>query len=290
MAVLPAPAQQSNQNQANQNPAPNPPPSAARPNPWSWWTSLFVLCAILGALIGLSFKTQNTIRQTRVPAANYPALVQEYLTLKANLEKNVTDQQNTIAHLNDRIQQIENSADSGNNKVARTLTNELNQANFLAGLTDVQGPGLIVTLNDSKMQIAGGPPSALAIPGAPNLIHDTDINQTVNELKAAGAEAISVNNQRLISISPIRCAGPTIYVNNTPQTPPYTIRAIGDPVTLEKAMNLPNGVADGLRRMDPAMIRMQKNSHLVIPAYAGATKREYAKPVPPPAVKKTGKG
>ncbi|MDQ2686966.1 MAG: DUF881 domain-containing protein [Armatimonadota bacterium] len=278
MAVLPAPTQESNQNR-----------NAARPNPWSWWTSLFVLCAILGALIGLSFKTQNTIRQTRVPAANYPALVQEYLTLKTNLEKNVTDQQRTIERQNDTIQQIENSADSGS-KVTRTLTKELNQANFLAGLTDVQGPGLIVVLNDSKMQIAGGSPSALAIPGAPNLIHDTDINQTVNELKAAGAEAISVNNQRLVGTSPIRCAGPTIYVNNTPQTPPYMIRAIGDPVTLETAMNLPNGVADGLRRMDPAMIRMQRTSHLVISAYAGATKREYAKPIPPPAAKKIGKG
>lgn len=263
--------------------------SAARTNPWSWWTSLFILCAILGALIGLSFKTQNTIRQTRVPAANYPALVQEYLTLKTNLEKNVTDQQRTIERLNDTLQQLESQSDSGG-KVARTLTKELNQANFLAGLTDVQGPGLIVTLTDSKMQIAGGPPSALAIPGAPNLIHDTDINQTVNELKAAGAEAVSVNSQRLVGTSPIRCAGPTVYVNNTPQTPPYTIRVIGDPGTLETAMNLPNGVADGLRRMDPAMIRMQKTNHMVIPAYAGATKRDYAKPVPPPAAKQGGKG
>jgi hypothetical protein len=48
-------------------------------------------------------------------------------------------------------------------------------------------------------------------------------------------------------------------------------------------MNLPNGLADGLRRMDPAMIRMQKSNHILIPGYAGAIKREYAKPVPPPA-------
>lgn len=152
------------------------------------------------------------------------------------------------------------------------------ETDLLAGLTPVQGPGLIVALRDSKMHLTG-PPSALGIPGAPNLIHDTDINQTVNELKAAGAEAIAVNNQRLVGMSPIRTAGPVIYVNNTPQAPPYVIKAIGDPVILETAMNLPNGVADGLRRMDPAMISMKPSPSLTLPAYNGTGQPRYAHPV-----------
>lgn len=247
-------------------------------NPWSWWTSLFVLCAILGALIGLSFKTQNTIRQTRVPASNYQGLVQEYLTLKTNMGNNVSLQQKTIQNLQSTNERLVKQISTGGG-LSKVLADELKLANFQAGLTPVQGPGLVVTLTDSKMQIANAPASALPIPGAPNLIHDTDLNQTVNELKAAGAEAIAINNQRLVGMSPIRCAGPTVYVNNTPQTPPYAIRAIGDPATLETAMNLPNGVADGLRRMDPAMIRMQKAARVVIPAYSGASVPRYAKPV-----------
>ena len=248
--------------------------SAAHSNPWSWWTSLFVLCAILGALIGLSFKTQNTIRQYLLPAHNYQGLAEDYKILKDNSSDLQTRVQSLQKENSKLVAQI--GTGSGQSKV---LADELKQANFLAGLTPVQGPGLIVTLMDSKMQIAGGPTTGLAIPGAPNLIHDTDINQTVNELKAAGAEAIAVNNQRLVGTSPIRCAGPTVYVNNTPQTPPYLIRAIGEPATLETAMNLPNGVADGLRRMDPAMIKLQTATRLTLPAYAGANTPKYAKPV-----------
>lgn len=153
------------------------------------------------------------------------------------------------------------------------------EADLLAGLTPVQGPGLIVTLRDSKMRIAGAPPSALPVPGAPTLIHDTDINQAVNELKAAGAEAIAVNDQRLAGMSPIRSAGPTVYVNNNPQTPPFVIRAIGDARALQAALNLPNGVADSLRHFDPAMISMQPSTLLTLPAYSGTAQPKYARPV-----------
>ena len=75
----------------------------------------------------------------------------------------------------------------------------------------------------------------------------------VNELKAAGAEAVSVNDQRLVAVSPVRCAGPTIFVNNTPQTPPYVIRAIGEPNTLETALNISGGIrgADSKRLTRP---------------------------------------
>lgn len=151
------------------------------------------------------------------------------------------------------------------------------RARFLAGLTPVQGPGLVVTLRDSKKPLPHFPKGAF--PGGPNLIHDADINQVVDELKAAGAEAIAVNDQRLVGMSPIRCAGPTVYVNNVPQAPPFIVRAIGNARALQAALNLPNGVADGLRRMDPAMITMQRSANLTIPAYNGAAQPRYAHPV-----------
>ncbi len=108
------------------------------------------------------------------------------------------------------------------------------------------------------------------------------MNTVVNELKAAGAEAVSVNDQRLVAISWIRCAGPTIYVNATPQTPPFVLRAVGDPTKLQAALNLPGGAADQLRQIDPLMIKMQKVAHITVPAYSGATQPKYAKPTPIP--------
>ncbi len=74
------------------------------------------------------------------------------------------------------------------------------------------------------------------------LIHDEDLLKLVNELKAAGAEAITVNEQRVVASTEIRCAGPTISVNNNRISPPYVIQAIGDPAGLESALKM-RGVA-----------------------------------------------
>ena len=102
--------------------------------------------------------------------------------------------------------------------ITSTRSDALSQARLLAGLTPVQGPGVVVTLNDSKKKMPAQLPPGMA---PPNLIYNSDINQVVNELKAAGAEAIAINGQRLVATSYIRPAGPTILINSTPTVPPY---------------------------------------------------------------------
>ncbi len=238
----------------------------------SWWASLVLLCAILGALLGLSVKSRDVIRRQQLPADNYAGLSVAYQFLK---QKDADDTR-LIASESQRVADLERGTSSESTK-DRALLADLQQAKFAAGLTTVAGPGVVVTLNDSKKPI----PPTMQIPGMapPNIIHDTDINQVVNELKAAGAEAVSVNSQRLIATSPIRCAGPTVFVNNTAQTPPYVIRAIGDAGTLQTAINLPGGVGDQLRQFDPAMIAVQTATHLVLPASSGPPPPRYAKPV-----------
>ncbi len=243
----------------------------------SWWTSLFVLCAILGALLGLSFKTQNAVRSRNLPSTSYNGLAEVYTAMK----QTVADQQRTITALQLNTQKLQTATGTDSTQT-RLLADDLKQANFLAGLTSVQGPGLTVTLNDSKQNFPGAPPAALMS----TLIHDSDINAAVNELKAAGAEAIAINDQRLVATSPVRCAGPTVLINNIPQTPPYAIRAIGNPTTLMTALNLHGGIADSLRGQDPTMIKIQKSAHMVLPAYAGPTQPRYAKPIAPTQVAK----
>ena len=75
-----------------------------------------------------------------------------------------------------------------------------------SGQTAVKGPGVIVTLDDSKKMVKNDDPNLY-------LIHDEDMLKVINELRAAGAEAISINGQRLTGNSEIRCAGPTISVS-----------------------------------------------------------------------------
>ncbi|MBV9851698.1 MAG: DUF881 domain-containing protein [Armatimonadetes bacterium] len=235
----------------------------------SWWASLVILCAVLGALLGLSFKTRDLIRRQDVPADNFPQLTEEYRILKRKDD----DDTRLIMSLQKQKTALENGT-SSNTKQVQALLSDLKQTKFLAGLTDAVGPGVLVTLNDSKKTVPPQMQAAVPI----NIIHDTDINQIINELKAAGAEAISVNNQRLVATSPIRCAGPTVFVNNTAQTPPYVIRAIGDATTLQAALNLPGGVADQMRAFDPAMIKVQTSKHMIVPASPGPPPPKYAKP------------
>ena len=233
----------------------------------AWWLTLFLLCAILGAMLGLSVRTQ-TVKQQQDKIAQMQG---SEVLIRAN-----TDLQRRVAQLQKDNAQIIKSAPSDTARIT-VLSKDLANAQFLAGLTDVKGPGVIVTMDDSKLPYPKDMPPGVQ---PQNIIHDTDIGQVVNELKAAGAEAISVNDQRLVAISPIRCAGPTIFINNTPQTPPYVIKAIGDPKILMAAINLPGGMASIFKGFDPAMFKIERAPKtLAVPAYAGGIDPKYARPV-----------
>ena len=140
----------------------------------------------------------------------------------------------------------------------------------------MQGPGVVVTLTDSKKRLPQNMSLGMT---PPNIIHDTDINQVVNELKAAGAEAIAVNDQRLVATSSVRTAGPTLLINFVPTAPPFVIQAIGDPKTLAAAMNLPGGMGSQLKAYDPAMFSVREAGTLTLPAYSGRNEPRYAKPL-----------
>lgn len=133
-------------------------------------------------------------------------------------------------------------------------------AEILAGVTELTGNGVEVSLKDSNISLKPG--------DNPNLyvVHDEDILKVVNELKAAGAEAISVNGQRLIATTEINCSGPTIRVNKKPLAPPFIITAIGNPETLESSLKMKGGVAEILQ-LYGIQVLIKKLSQLTIPAY-----------------------
>lgn len=114
----------------------------------------------------------------------------------------------------------------------------IRRLSLLAGLTAVEGPGVEVLLDDSKISSQPNENPNIYI------IHDEDLLRVLNELRAAGAEAISLNDQRIVAMSEVRCAGPTVSVNNVRSAPPYTIKAIGDPKTLASALQIRGGVVE----------------------------------------------
>lgn len=237
----------------------------------AWILKITLMSIILGMLIAVSLKTQTNIRRTIVPpgvrfdelAGLYQGKTRENARLRSQIDE--LEKKNT---------ELLNSMAKGTND-ASAMNSELQDAKLLAGLTEVQGSGLIVTLKDSMKKI----PEADPLGPTAYIIHDLDIRDVTNELRAAGAEAVSVNGQRLISTSAIRCAGPVILVNDVDIATPYIIKAIGDPKTLESALRMRGGFVE--RLPDPKMIDIVQQQDVSVESFSGSRQFKYARPVTP---------
>ena len=108
------------------------------------------------------------------------------------------------------------------------LREQVAKASKLLGTTELTGEGLIVTLRDNDTSSS----KELGIDKNIALIHDEDIRLMLNELKNAGAEAISINGQRIMSTTSIVCSGAIITVNGVKMNAPFEIKVIGDYYTL----------------------------------------------------------
>lgn len=151
------------------------------------------------------------------------------------------------------------------------IMGELDRARIEAGVTELTGPGVEVTLNDSVVNLKPGQDPNLYV------LHDEDVLRVFNELHAAGAEAISMNGQRLLATTEVRCTGPTVLLNkNKRLAPPYVITAIGNPDTLESSLKMKAGVVEILQFWG-IQVTIKKLPQVVVPPYNGGTKFEYAK-------------
>jgi uncharacterized protein YlxW (UPF0749 family) len=143
----------------------------------------------------------------------------------------------------------------------------------LAGLTDIEGPGLEIVLADGDRPARGGE--------APEnfVVHDYDLRDLVNALWAAGAEAICVGEERITFGTSIYCVGSTIVVGERRVSPPLSVRAIGDPVAMERVLTADPELAPLHRRAASHQIRMvtYPRESLGCVAYAGAVSVRYAR-------------
>jgi uncharacterized protein YlxW (UPF0749 family) len=183
-----------------------------------------------------------------------------------------------INRLRGRITELENAIGKGRGE-EKVLNDELQKTKILAGLTPVKGPGVVITLNDSDRQNGSLLRTSELSRG---IIHDIDLQAVVHELFASGAEAVSVNGQRVVGRTAIRCVGPTVQINAVPISIPFVVRAIGNPDTLYAGLNLQLGVLDQIRQYDQAMVKMEKLQEAELPAYTESTEVKYAKPVVKP--------
>ncbi|KJS14694.1 MAG: hypothetical protein VR69_16665 [Peptococcaceae bacterium BRH_c4b] len=229
----------------------------------NYYIALVIVGLVLGVLLAVQFRVTSNLQGQKTPG------VQRAQTLVTRV--------NEAREKRDDLQQQANGLRQKLDKVAAgvelgSMKDELMLYRIEAGLTGVTGSGVEVTLNDSNMVVQPG--------GNPNLyvLHDEDVLEVLNELKAAGAEALAINNQRLLSTSEIRCAGPTILTNkNQRMTPPFVITAIGDPDNMVNSLKMRRGVVDNLQDWG-IQVNIKKVSQVTIPAYSGGLSYEYARP------------
>lgn len=226
--------------------------------PWA----IALVCVVLGFMLSMQFKVQNQV------ALNATG-VQRSQELVAQLRKAEQDRDQLASDVVDlRAQML---AMANNQTQFKDLAQQLELAQVSAGLIPVTGRGVTVTLTDSSRPVTPGE--------NPNnfIIHDEDVLKTVNDLAAAGAEALSINGQRLTGRSEIRCSGATITINGVRTAPPIVISAVGDPDGMESSINVRGGIGDQLRPFG-MQVSVKKETALVVPAYKGSLKLQYGTP------------
>lgn len=215
--------------------------------------AIAMVCVVLGIMLAVQFRTTRDIKAS-VPYQRVEDLSQQLSKVEKERDALLSE-----------VYALRNSSGY------EAYTRELKQVKMGAGLLPLQGPGVVVIIDDSKRPTKPGENPNLY------LIHDDDLLKVINELRAAGAEAISINGQRLVASSEIRCAGPTLSVNNTRYSPPYEISAIGEPKTLESSLKLRGGVVETLQFWG-IQVTVKTQDLVKIPAYKGTFQYQYAKP------------
>lgn len=181
---------------------------------WRSPAALAAVFAVVGFSLVTAAVTASAGRRAEAPRRrDLIRLIQSRQSEVSDLGQGVRTLRAQVADASRKAAQL----DQQDRQQAATIS----QLSEVAGTTPLAGAGVVVHLAD-----AAKPPSGVSDPGAYR-IHDSDVQLVVNALFAAGAEAVSINGNRLVATSPIRAAGETIVVNFEPLSSPYDITAIG---------------------------------------------------------------
>lgn len=210
--------------------------------------AMTAVCILLGIMIGVQY---NTVKKQRITTEN------QRLSEAATAMKQLQEERDALERKNESLEQTLKNYEEGM-LGTENMRREISQLREFAGLTEVSGAGVVVTMNDSSTQ-KGGNRNAY-------IVHAEDILSVVNELNGAGAKAVSVNGQRIVGTSAVACAGSIVTVNGVKVAAPFEILAVGDGEVLQAALKFPGGVVDNLSPWG-IEINIRRESILTVPAY-----------------------
>ena len=224
-----------------------------------------VICLAAGIAFGVSARESGGTDLRPASTGNLAGVVR-------HAESEVRQLDAVLAGLQQQVSAATKAAGRGDRNVAAAQA-EVTPLLIPGGLTAMTGPGITVVLNDapSNTNIVGVDPNQL-------VVHQSDIQAVVNALWAGGAEAMSVEGQRLIATSAVRCVGNTLLLNGEVYSPPFTVAAIGPYRTMAQALDASPGVrlfeqAAGYYGLGYTVAQQQK---VDVPAYTGTIGLVYA--------------
>lgn len=217
---------------------------------------LSLVLLVLGFLLTFSYRIQREEAESiTMTTEEWNRNVQLRNDLN-ELEARNLELQNEVFEKQDKLLSIEQNL-AENEARLTSYAHEAGTLRMFLGNIQVQGEGVIVTLDDGDYNPADG--------GDVNrfLVHEHHVFNVINELYASGAEAVAINGQRLKETSYIVCDGPVITVDGKQFPAPFLISAIGKADVLEKALNLQGGVRDQLVN-DNIVFKIEKKSMVVM--------------------------
>jgi uncharacterized protein YlxW (UPF0749 family) len=214
---------------------------------------LMILFMLFGIIISIQFRSVLDANKDK------PSIVYQIESLRDQLNTEKIIGSELREQIDEYIKKEEEYIKSIMNLSNDGLIEEWKNARFIAGLSDVKGNGVVIKINDAANFEEGSIDNYV--------VHDRDLVMVLNELKKAGAQAISINNERILSTTEIICAGPTVRINKNRYAVPFEIKAIGNPKKLYEAIvNSP--IAMGFKDYGKVFeVREAKN--IVIPKFSG---------------------
>lgn len=235
---------------------------------WQVAVTLGIVCCILSLAISVQLKTIDTARETANSSVSLTLtsneLRDQVLKWKEKYDNAVKDLENSEKKLEEvRLQ----SAQNDENDIQKE--EEIKKDNILLGLTDVTGKGLIIKLEDNSSITRAdlGPLDNIEW----FLVHASDVVSVINDLKNAGAEAISINGQRIVDSTSVYCAGNVLKINEVKISSPIEIKAIGEPDLLYGSMTIPGGYLQ-LMEETGVIVTVNKSDDIKIEKFDGIIK------------------
>lgn len=226
--------------------------------------SVAIVCAILGFMLAYQFKI--IFKQESLPVNPYNSSdivkeIEQYKKEKERLNNKINDLQGKVTEYEEAAANIDDTN--------KSLLKELEKTRLFTGTTDVEGPGITIYLV----------PNSGIFGNMDMKITDRQLVYLVNELKFAGAEAISINDIRITGRTGIRISGDMISINGEDRVSPskrITIKAVGNKTNLEAIFSFPEVLVDFKGVCD---IKYEVSDNIKIEKYNKSYKFEYAKPV-----------